>query len=475
MNKTLLLIIVDFLFLNLIALTRWEKAEPIHQRQPPVPEMAGKGGSMPPRDRDLVELMRLSLADEQKVREQTSTQLQAAQAEIQSREQNLAQLQAAKGQIESSLSATQQSVHELNARVVAATQEADMTKDRLAQMQRQLEEKQAEAERQKQQLAVLAQEKREAQQRIEGLNVAVKVAEQEKALIQSNLADVKQQAEAERQAARQERDKMMAQTGQLAEGVGQLAQKSGEIAQEIRSNQPINANTLFSDFVNNRVSTKFTAYRKVMIGSGNHVRETQTVLVTDGKAVYVLLHANETPFPVTATEELPVDWERITGEFGRPPVMAPVSEFQFLELDPRLIVIPVDAELAARLGVKVYKTALEPFKFPEAVLVSRGGAGPGAYGEVPFKVDPETPQYVRMDNRIIKHLIREFTPTAGDLVFSKTGDLIGIMVNSDYCAVVGNFLPAKTVKTGDNVIDQHVGGVIAERISRLLRLPSRLQ
>jgi len=70
---------------------------------------------MPPRDRDLVELMRLSLADEQKVREQTSTQLQAAQAEIQSREQNLAQLQAAKGQIESSLSATQQSVHELNA------------------------------------------------------------------------------------------------------------------------------------------------------------------------------------------------------------------------------------------------------------------------------------------------------------------------------------------------------------------------
>jgi hypothetical protein len=78
MNKTLLLIIVDFLFLNLIALTRWEKAEPIHQRQPPVPEMAGKGGSMPPRDQDLVELMRLSLADEQKVREQTSTQLQTA-------------------------------------------------------------------------------------------------------------------------------------------------------------------------------------------------------------------------------------------------------------------------------------------------------------------------------------------------------------------------------------------------------------
>ena len=28
MNKTLLLIICDFLLLNLLALTRWEKAEP---------------------------------------------------------------------------------------------------------------------------------------------------------------------------------------------------------------------------------------------------------------------------------------------------------------------------------------------------------------------------------------------------------------------------------------------------------------
>jgi hypothetical protein len=468
MNKTLLLIIVDFLFLNLIALTRWEKAEPIHPRQPPVPEMAGRGGSTPPRDQDLVELMRLSLADEQAAKEQTAAQLQAAQAAIKAREQNLAQLQLAKGQIESSLTATQQNVHELNARVVAATQAADMTKDRLAQIQRQLEEKQAEAERQKQQLAALAKQQADALQRIEGLNVAVKVAEQEKALLRTNLDEAKQQVESERL----ERQKVMAQTGQLAEGVGELAQKSGEIAQEIRSNQPINANTLYSDFLSNRVTVSLSVYRKVFIGSGNHVRDTQTVLVTDGKAIYALLHANETPFPVTAPDDPPVDWERIAGQFGRPSAMAPVGEIQFLAADPRLIVIPVDAELVGRMGVKVYKTATEPFKFPDAVLVSRGGAG---YGEVPFKVDPETPQYVRMDNRIIKHLIGEFTPTAGDLVFSKTGDLIGIMVNSDYCAVVDNFLHTRTIKTGDDTLDEHTSGILAERNARLLRLPSRLQ
>jgi hypothetical protein len=40
MNRTLLLIICDFLLLNLLALTRWEKAEPASAKQPPVPELS---------------------------------------------------------------------------------------------------------------------------------------------------------------------------------------------------------------------------------------------------------------------------------------------------------------------------------------------------------------------------------------------------------------------------------------------------
>ena len=134
--------------------------------------------------------------------------------------------------------------------------------------------------------------------------------------------------------------------------------------------------------------------------------------------------------------------------------------------------IPVDADLAARLGVKVYQTALEPFKFTEAMLVSSGGTG---YGEVAFKLDGQTPQYVRMDNRLIKHLVGDFTPSAGDLVFSKTGELLGVMVNSDFCAVIDNFLPAKTITTGDNTRDQHTGEILTAMISRLQRLPFRLQ
>ena len=52
MNKTLLLILCDFLLLNLLALTRWEKAEPARAKQPPVPEMSANAVT---KDRDLAE------------------------------------------------------------------------------------------------------------------------------------------------------------------------------------------------------------------------------------------------------------------------------------------------------------------------------------------------------------------------------------------------------------------------------------
>ncbi len=463
MNKTLLLIIIDFLFLNLIALTRWEKAEPNHPRQVPVPEV----GANMSRDQDLVEVMRLSLADEQKARAQAATALQATQAELQARDQNIQQLQASKGQLESSLAVTQQGIREANQRLAAVAQDAAMSKERLAQLRRDLEAKEAEAARQQGQIAALTKQQEAAQQRIQDLAVTVRAGEQERTLLRDNLTEAKQQVEVERQ----ERQKTLARTGELAAGVGQLAERSGEIAKEIRENRPINANVLFNDFLANRVFTTIGASRRGLFGTITRERETRTVLVTDGKAIYALVHADETPFPV-GVDTVPVDWARVTGRFGRPPVTAPVAEVRFLSLDPRVIVIPVDAEVAARLGVKIYQTALDPFKFTEAMLVSNGGAG---YGEVAFKLDPQTPQYVHMDTHFFKRLMGEFSPSAGDLVFSKTGELLGIMVNRDYCAVIDNFLAAKTIKVGDEAGAQKTSEILTAMISRLRGLPFRLQ
>ena len=463
MNKTLLLILCDFLLLNLLALTRWEKAEPARAKQPPVPQMAANAAT---KDQDLVEAMKLSMADERATREALTQKLSATESSLAQREQNVTQLQADQTRLSAALSATQRSAADLSQKYAAATQDASMTKEELARIQRELDDKRAEAEHQRQSLAALTQQQADAKQKIEGLTVAVKVAEQEKQLLRQAADSLKTQVEAERQ----DRLKAQAATTQLAQGVGQLAEKSGELTKEIRDNRPINANVLFSDFLANRVTAKFTAVRAGVFGPATREKEAATVLVTDGEKIYALLHIDDTPFPLS---ENSLDWEKVSAEFSRPPSYhSRIPAMYFLSLDPRVLVLPVDPAQATALGVKVYPIALEPFKFPEAVLVNGGGKG---YGEVGFKLDSSQPGFVRVDNRFFKRLFGDFAPSRGDLVLSKTGELLGIMVNSDYCALVTNFLPYKTLATGDNVKSQHTADLLNDLAGRVHLLPLKLQ
>lgn len=178
MNKTLLLIMCDFMLLNLLALTRWEKAEPSHtQLESAAPRSAVNAPAI---NADMVELMRLTLEDEKTARDALATQLAATRGSLSEREKNLAAVEQQKGQLENSLAANQSSTRELEKRFTATTQEAALSKEQLAKMQRELDERRAEAERQKAELLRLDRQNAEARQRIENLNVAVRVAEQEK-------------------------------------------------------------------------------------------------------------------------------------------------------------------------------------------------------------------------------------------------------------------------------------------------------
>jgi X-X-X-Leu-X-X-Gly heptad repeat protein len=477
MNKTLLLILCDFLLLNLLALTRWEKAEPAPAKQPPVPQMEANAAT---KEQDLVETMRQSLVDERATREQVAERLSAADSTLTAREQALAALQtertklaADRNALASTLTETQRAATELTQKVATATQEATLTKEQLAQLQRELQEKQrelaerqAETERQKQALAALAQQQADARKQIEGLTMAVVVGEQEKKTLRETAETLKTQVEAERA----DRIKVQETTTQLAQGVGQLAEKSGELTKEIRDNRPINANVLFNEFLGNRVQTTITANRQGFLGKVNRNEVARTVFVTTGKQIYALLHIADTPFSYGVPGS---DWEKITVEFTRAGAARTAAQaMHFLAADPRVVALPVNEAQVTTLGGNVYPIAAEPFKFPEAVLVNGGGKG---YGEVGFKLDAARPGYVRVDNRIFKRLFGDFAPSRGDLVFSKSGEFLGIMVNNDYCAVIKNFTPAGTIGTGDDVKSQNTAQIFDGLAARYRSLPLDLQ
>jgi hypothetical protein len=463
MNKTLLLIIVDFLFLNLIALTRWEKAEPVRAERPPVPEVAANAAV---KNDDLVEAMRESLADEQAARRDLSQKLAYANTTLSAREQNLSALQTEKSQLSTNLTEAQRAAAELAQKEATAVQEATITRDQLAQLQRELEDKNAETERQKQALASLEKQQADARKQIEGLTMAVVVGESEKQQLQQETTTLQTQVQAERA----ERAQVEQASAQLAQGVGQLAQKSGELTKEIRDNRPINANVLYNDFTANQVDTTFTAQRKGMFGLVNRSATIPTIFTTDGKQVYAVLHVADTAFSMGESGD---NWEKIGISFDRPTGYHGVADkMEFLSIDPRIVVVPVDPLQAAAMGVKVYPLAADPFKFAEAVLISGRGKG---YGVVGFKLDAEHPGYVRVDNRFFKRLFGDFSPSRGDLVLSQSGELLGIMVNSDFCVLLTDFTALETIRTGEDTKPQQTGALLDGLSARIRSMPLDLQ
>jgi hypothetical protein len=186
--------------------------------------------------------------------------------------------------------------------------------------------------------------------------------------------------------------------------------------------------------------------------------------------VYALVEVEDTAF---SFGEIGADWSNIEVGFDRPPdYHSAGSQIEFLAADPRVVVIPVDPQQVAALDAKVYPLAADPFKFPEAVLISGGGQG---YGELGFKLDADHRGYVRVDNQLFKRLFGDFSPSRGDLVFSKSGELLGIMVNRDYCVLLGDFTPMVTIATGDGKPAQPTGALLDSLSSRVLQMPPELQ
>ena len=145
---------------------------------------------------------------------------------------------------------------------------------------------------------------------------------------------------------------------------------------------------------------------------------------------------------------------------------------EFLASDPRALAIPVDASQVTAMGVKVYALAADPFKFPDAVLISGRGKG---YGAVSFKLDPTHPGYVKVDNRFFKRLFGDFAPSRGDLVFSQSGELLGVMVNSNYCVLVKDFAASETFHTGADTAGQGTGSALNGLYARVMSMTPDLQ
>ncbi len=488
MNRSILIVICDFLLISLLAFSSVD-INKVGQEgaQSTAPRMEMQTNRVDTANRDLAAMMQLALDEERKSRDQLLGELERArsaateretqarqlqqqlqsreqqaqqlQQQLQSREREARELQQRQTSLQDQFLAAQTNLMRLTQQLQSTAGDAAQSRERLAQIEL---EKQREAEQAaalQKQLADLVRSNQMVLNEKQQLATRLQVAEVERRHAMEQAAAAKEQVKLERE----ERVK-------LAEGVQSLATNSTRLAQEIRENRPLAPNTIFNDFVSNRVEARIDLTRPGLFGNeASRRRATRTVLVNDGTNIFALCHVQETPFVIYSPG---TDWEDMTGVLAHRSAQVPIRSLSFSFKDPRVVWMPVSEAEAKTLGSKVYRGSTDPFKFQDAVLV---GASEDYYGECRFQIDPSTPGYVRLDNSFIRGLFGKFNPSRGDLVFSKTGELLGIMVNGNYCLMIRNFDAGATFRFGNNVRAQRTGEVLSGLHSQLIQLPLKLQ
>jgi hypothetical protein len=471
MNRSILIVICDFLLVSLLAFSTVDinkvsdEGTPRNMKIDIVTNQVDSG-------KDLTAVMRLALDEERRSRDQllgelsrvreTAAQQQTAlgerekqvqtfQQELQKRQEHEQQLQQMEASVEQQYAAAQTNIQKLSQQLRSSSTDALLSKEKLAALQAELTNLQKTNE------AVLAERQK--------LATDLQVAQVERRHAAEQVTAMQQEVKVERE----EKARLTQHATQLAEGVKVLANKSGELAQEVRENRPLAPNLIFSEFTTNRVEARFNGVRPGFLGESNKKRDTETVLVSNGTNIFALCHVQDTPITLFNPG---TDWDELTGTLTHLDASVAIRSLCFYLRDPRVVFIPLTQAEARQLGSKIYNMSSDPYKFQDAVLI---GAREGYYGECRFQIDLTTPEYVKLDNSFLKGLFGKFNPTRGDLVFSKTGELLGVMANSSYCLMIRDFEPAASFRFGSDVKSQHTGIILSHLYSMVTGLPGKLQ
>ncbi len=467
MNRAILLVITDFLLLSMLALARFD--EPAAEAPPP-PDPAEMVRDVTTEEAELIEVLRLSLEAEQAERlalgedlsatrenlEETRDRLEDREARLEETSETLAareaalekrrrELESTRGALESveaekaAIEAETKKLAEQRERELAAAAreraaieaeakeraaEAAVIQERLRAIQEQLERRERDLQAEREERRRLAEEKERIERERREIATALEVTSAQKALLSENLED----ARGELDVVRSEKQALREQAEKLSENVGELAEASGaikeELKEEIQRAQPKTASTIYTQYRNNTLEARFRTTTEGMFGStSTRVTSSPTTLVSDGSRVYAILHARDTPFSVQRSggKVVSVEGQLILGE-----TVAAVEEIGILRADPRILIMPVPRTWVEEKGLEPFRLSPEPFRFDRAVLID---ADENYYGESAFQVDANHARYLEVDRRIFSRLFGEFAPSRGDLVFAKTGNLVGMMVN----------------------------------------------
>ena len=464
MNKTLLLIICDFLLLSLLALARFDTPEEDQPEMDVLPEDPIQA------QEDIIEVLKLSLELEEESNENMTASLQETQEELEStadnleqtqeslseREQQLALTEAEREELEKNnqaleedleeriavLNTTQKEVEQMNKALEEQRRDAERKLRQMEALQKELQQRQSEIAAAEQRQAELEAENRAVEQRAANLDTQLQLAETESRLVRENLEQVRTEV----LTVREENQRLQEHASQLAtnltEGVNAQTERLSQIAEEVRRAQPRNANQIFSDFLGSGVSIDVRFQKSNRRGGDENLVTVLPVVVSDGTDLKAIFTWEDLGISENDLRNANIN---VRGDIRLGRRTYPLKTIDFLSIDNRILAVPFEAAWAEFLESEPFYVATDPLQFPQAVLVDRKNNG---YGDAPFKLEPKTPKHFRFDSRFMNRLMGEFKPRESSIMFSKSGDFLGVLVNPEYAAHIDNFVASETVTLG---------------------------
>ena len=447
MNRSILIVICDFLLVSLLAFSTVDIGKSPEERPP---ESAAANETAP--RQDLGNVMRLALQEERRFRDSLAGEVSQARmaaerqaSQLIERDKELLSERQRRLEMASELNRAQADANnERKARLemvsLAEQRLTTLESERKSreQLGAQLDQSRQEAERQLALAAQLDKQMRAAAQETQAKDLLIQQAAQQQAAWQQQSAAAAEQSARLQNEIKRERE----EKARLARDLEALAANAVPPGKDLRNPRPLSIE-FFDGLAANRVVAQLNFARsKKSAANSARSRQVQSILATDGKTTCALCLVGDTPLSFSKPG---VDWDIMDGSLARGAVTTPARLFSFHAADPRLVILPIAEADARALGAIIYRTTAEPSKFSDAIVACLRD---GSYGAGKFQIDLATPGYVRLEPNTFMALSGQLAPGAGDLVFSREGELLGIMVNGAYCMVLRNFRTTATFKLG---------------------------
>ena len=206
---------------------------------------------------------------------------------------------------------------------------------------------------------------------------------------------------------------------------------------KLNERQTRSVNEIYTRYEQNKVSLELTFVHKSGIFQSDREDKfsVDTILMADGNFVYALVHAKDSPFRVEFNPKRLVSVSgQITGSKLNEPLQ--IKEIAFMD-DPRILIVPLytNPQQLAKSGIEMFMAPENPFLFDDAVVVDVKN---GRFGQTKCLRDEKDGRYIEVDEKHFAFLTGAFNPGKGDLVFSQKAELLGIMINGDYAFHVKN-------------------------------------